>query len=182
MSFEHRARSSSPARSLGSVFNVTPWPTQLTSLAMSPLEPPQATTSSVHPGKKYSITWSRAPAARGRDVPAVRLCVERLVRENRRAPVPLLPRRTPKQRAAANSPPMLAPITTACFPIRFMAMLPIPPCMRVGLRIVRNRDQNGFRRSGETRDKIFRPAAETKSPSFVPPPLRQTGGIRKASP
>ena len=35
---------------------VTPWPIQLTSPAISPRTPPQATTSSVQPGKKSSIT------------------------------------------------------------------------------------------------------------------------------
>jgi hypothetical protein len=42
---------------LGADLMVTPWPIQLTSPAMSPLTPPLATTSSVQPGKKFSITF-----------------------------------------------------------------------------------------------------------------------------
>ena len=66
---------SSPTRSLGADLMVTPWPIQFTSPAISPTMPPQATTSSVQPGKEI-LDHGTAPRqqSRGRGGPAARPC------------------------------------------------------------------------------------------------------------
>jgi hypothetical protein len=111
---------SRPTMSLGADLMVTPWPIQLTSPAMSPRTPPHPTTSSVQPGKNSSITVrpraSRPCACLPCGTPLRGMSATGNVS---RSSTVTVPKKSASARAASR-PPMLAPITTACSPIRFM--------------------------------------------------------------
>jgi len=123
---------SNPTRSLGAGFSTMPCPNHATSLARSPTTPPAATTSSVQPGKNASITlrprasrpWAWSPCGTPlRDTSATG-------NSSRSSSVTVS--KSSASARAANRPPMLAPITMAWSPIRFIkcslenALLPCP--------------------------------------------------------